>query len=117
MSQIHQNFILPIQSGIGGLNIPKAGQIKVRLVRALGLSPMPNGIMVHMTVEGEPSSGNLLLPAGSQPAAGQDGAPTWEFACVSDGAGLPEGFNMFDFVGSVAIPPGVGLHIYMRLVD
>jgi hypothetical protein len=115
MSWVHQNFVLTVTPAFGGIEFPKAGHIKVHLERVLGLSPMPHGVMVHMMVEGKPAPTSLLLPTGSVRAADRE-APTWAFACVQDEQGMPENFGMDNFVGSVAIPPGLGLHVYMRKV-
>lgn len=112
---IHQNIILPIHGG----NIPKAGKLNCPIIDFLGISPMPQGIMVHLLVEGEPKPASLLIPAGSQVA--RPDAPAWEFRCVADGDEPPADPDPIVLswtpVGSVAIPPGLGLHVYFRKVS
>jgi hypothetical protein len=116
---IHQSLMIPFSPGAGGgVGYPRAG--KVQLPRGTVMldrvSATPAGIMLHMLVPGEAQSGsNLVLPAG----AVMPGVETasFAFAIVQDGEAVPITEYLTQpniYLGSVAVPPGLGLHVYMR---
>jgi hypothetical protein len=113
---IHQSLIIPFAPGAeGGVGYPKSGKIQLPegTIILNGVSATPAGIMLHMLVPGEAQSGsNLVLPAGAV-RPGVKTAP-YTFTIAQDGEPEPPtGTWAQEYLGSVAVPPGLGLHIYM----
>ena len=119
MTQIHNSIVLPFSKGVGGaLNYPKNGKVMMPPATLLGISAMPAGIMVHFLSESYMpvrSKSGLVLPVHTDMSA--PNCVPWQFACVADGEEVdPEGFEADNYVGHIVIPPGIGLHVYMRMV-
>jgi hypothetical protein len=117
-SMIHQSLMIPFSPASlgGGIGYPKAGKLQLPkgTIMLDRVSATPAGIMLHMLVPSAPSSA-LVLPAG----AVMPGVETasFAFAIVQDGEAVPITEYLTQpniYLGSVAVPPGLGLHVYMR---
>jgi hypothetical protein len=114
-SMIHQSLMIPFSPASlgGGIGYPKAGKLQLPkgTIMLDRVSATPAGIMLHILVDMPPAASNLVLPAGVA-VAGVKTAP-YSFAIVQDGEERPSDASAGAiYLGSVAVPPGLGLHVY-----